>query len=169
MSVNIQGLEEFVRKLEQAADGGLKRDFSLWLEAMGFEFLDLIQDEIIETKTTNTRRLLSSFDKSDNENFWSLNRGSLKLEIGTNLTYASYVNDGHWTNPEGVESRWVPGRWTTEGQNEYFEYDPSATTGMLLKQQWVDGSGYWDQALAIFEKRFEKSLERRLQQWLDTF
>lgn len=40
---------------------------------------------------------------------------------------------------------------------------------MLLKFQWVDGSGFWDNALAIFERMFEKSLDRKLQEWLDEF
>jgi hypothetical protein len=164
-SVEIRGLRELTRRLERAANGELRREFTLWLEAIGLQFLEEIQNEIIRTQTVDTRRLLNSFDKGDSDNVWKITDGGLTLEIGTNLNYASYVNDGHWTTKEGVEQRWVPGRWS----GHTFEYDPGAETGMLLKRKWVDGTGYWDSALVIFERMFERSLERKLQEWLNAF
>lgn len=163
MSLQIKGLKEFLKRLDKAINGGLKNEMGLWLEALGFEFLDIVQDEIIRTNTVDTRRLLNSFDRSDEENMWVIREGGLSLEIGTNVEYASFVNDGHWTTKEGVEARWVPGRWIGDD----FEYDPDAKTGMLLKRKWVEGTHYWDHALLIFERIFEKSLDRKLQQWLD--
>lgn len=167
MKFEIDGLKEFAKALDRASSGDLVTRFGLWLEAMGFEFLDLIQDEIIRTKTVDTRRLLNSFGKGDSENMWSTSKGGLSLEVGSNLTYALYVNDGHFTiDPaKGLDRRWVPGRWI----GNRFEYDPSETkTGMLLKFTWIDGTNYWDNALAIFERIFKKSFDRRLQEWLDT-
>ncbi|MGE8207678.1 HK97 gp10 family phage protein [Heyndrickxia sp. NPDC080065] len=163
----IDGLDGFIKKLDDAANGGLKEQMALWLEGMGMEFLDIIQDEIIRTKTVDTRLLLNSFKRGDSENVFELNSGGLVLHVGTNLNYATYANDGHFTiDPrKNQDRRWVPGRW----KGERFEYDPSAKTGMLLKFTWVDGTGYWDSALAIFEKMFTKSLEKKVQQWLDTF
>ncbi|QNK87750.1 HK97 gp10 family phage protein [Sporosarcina sp. resist] len=163
MKFGIDGLEAFAKALDNAANGGLKEEYSLWLEAMGFEFLDLIQDEIIRTGTVETRLLLNSFVKGDSKNVWEMHEGGLSLLIGTNVNYAWYVNDGHWTNKEGVATRWVPGVW----KGNRFEYTPGAETGMMLKQKWVEGSHYWDNAFAIFTKLFEKSLDRRLQEWLD--
>lgn len=177
MSGVFKGLDKFIRKLEKAADGGLKKEFSLWLEAMGMEFLDIVQGEIIQTQTVDTRRLLTSFDRGDSDNVWKITNGGLTLEVGTNVQYAPYINDGFWTVTEksasrrmkdGTLVRWVPGRWAEEGGRTYFEYDPDADTGMLLKEKWVDGTGYWDRALAIFERIFDRSLERRLQQWLNS-
>lgn len=163
MKFEIDGLEEFLNALDEAANGGLAEQMELWLDAMGMEFLDLIQDEIIgkksAKKTVDTRRLLNSFKRGDSENVFSFTDGGLTLEIGTNVDYASYVNDGHRQH-----RRWVPGQW----DGERFKYDPQSNTGMMLTERWVEGSYYWDNALAIFEKLFEKSLERRLQEWLDT-
>ncbi|KIL80728.1 HK97 gp10 family phage protein [Bacillus badius] len=159
MKFEIEGLDAFLNALDEAANGQLKEEMSLWLEATGMEFLDLIQDEIIRTKTVDTRRLLNSFGRGDSENIWSIQNGGLSLEVGTNLNYAAYANDGHRQN-----KRWVPGRWI----GSRFEYDPGASTGMMLKEKWIEGSHYWDNAFSIFEKMFDKSLERRLQAWLDT-
>jgi hypothetical protein len=158
MSIQWQGLHEFIQKLESAASGGLRQEMSLWLEAMGFQFLEEVQLEIIRTQTVDTRRLLNSFDKGDSDGVWILTNGGLMLEVGTNVTYASYANDGHWQ-----ENRWVPGRWN----GDKFEYDPNAKTGMRLRARWVPGTHYWDSALAIFEQMFNISLDRKLQEWMN--
>ncbi|KIL72542.1 hypothetical protein SD78_4127 [Bacillus badius] len=159
MSLKIRGLKQFMKQVEKAADGELKREFGLWLEGMGMDFLALIQDEIIRTEAVDTRRLLNSFSRGDSESVWSINAGGLTLEVGTNLTYASYANDGHFQ-----KKRFVPGYW----RGDRFVYEPGASTGMMLREKWIEGSNYWDNALAIFERIFQRSLERRMQQWLDT-
>lgn len=166
MSLEIEGLQEFISAVKKAADGGFAEQIGEWLEGMGMEFLDLIQDEIIRTKTVDTRRLLNSFGRGDSDNVWSISSDGLTLDVGTNVEYASYVNDGHFTvDPNsGKDRRWVPGRW----KGDRFEYDPNEReTGMLLAIQWVDGTGYWDNALAIFDTMFERALDRKLQEWLD--
>lgn len=149
--------DKFIDSLEKYAEGGLKDLLGEWLEAMGMEFLDVVQDEIIRTGTVDTRRLLNSFGRGDSDNIWMISKGGLTLEVGTNVEYASYANDGHWQR-----RRWVPGRW----KGDRFEYDPSASTGMMLTERWVEGSHYWDYATAIFEKMFEKSLARMFDDWL---
>ena len=162
--MNLRGMEQVMSKLERLADPDLKRQFALWLEASGFEFLDIVQDEIIRAQVVDFRNLLNSFKKGDQENVWVIKNGGLTIDIGTNVKYAKFVNDGHWLNPSGVEKRWVPGRWN----GERFEYDPSSDTGMLLKQQWVEGQPYWDQAVAIFERIFAASFERKFRQWIQS-
>jgi hypothetical protein len=59
----------------------------------------------------------------------------------------------------------VRGRW----RGDRFVYDPNADTGMMLKQQWVEGAHYWEGAIKIFEKIFPKMLEAKLQKWLDEY
>lgn len=163
--MRIDGLDQFIEDLNAAVNGGLQAEYEEWLEAMGYEFLDIVQDEVIRTKTVDARRLLNSFQKGDRENVFSMSSGGLTLDVGTNLEYASYTNDGHFTiDPsKNQDRRWVPGRWV----GDRFEYDPNPETGMLLKFQWVEGSGYWDNALSIFGQMFEQSLDRKLQQWID--
>lgn len=166
LGIEIEGLDEFINAIKKAEKGGFSDKLGLWLDAMGMEFLDLIQNEIRDTGTVDTRRLLNSFQRGDRDNMWTLSEGSLVLDVGTNLDYASFANDGHFTiDPsKGRDRRWVPGYWS----GGRFKYDPGADTGMLLKFTWIDGSGYWDNALAIFEKMFERSLDKKLQDWMDS-
>ena len=93
--VDIEGLKEFSQKLKEAAGGDLIKQYNLWLEAAGMEFLDIVQDEIIRLKVVDTRRLLNSFTRSDSDCVFELNDKGLKLEIGTSVEYSTYVNDGH--------------------------------------------------------------------------
>ena len=151
--------------MERAAKGDFRKEFENFLEAVGNEFLRVLQDEIIRRNVLDTRLLLASFEKGSTGNVWSIEEGGLTLEVGTNVSYASYVNDGHWTNTKGVARRWVPGYWS----GDRFIYDPSAKTGMLLKQKWVEGAHYWESALRIIERIYPEALERKLQEWLDSY
>lgn len=168
VNVKVDGLDKLLKKLRKMTDGKLQREFALWLEAQGFELIDEIQEQIRRLDTVDTRRLLNSFDKGAEGNIWEIKNGGLTVQIGTNVKYAKAVNDGHWTNPEGVKTRWVPGRWV----GDRFEYDPGAVdengkpTGMLLKQQFIDGQPYWDSAIAVYKRLFAASFERKFRQWL---
>jgi hypothetical protein len=162
VKVRLDGVDKLIRKLRRVSDQNLQQQFALWLEASGFEFIDVIQDEVKRLQTVDTRRLLNSFDKGSTGNIWEIKNGGLTIQIGTNLKYAKIVNDGHWTNPQGVATRWVPGKW----RGDRFEYDPGADTGMLLKQQWIEGQPYWDNALVIFKRLFAESFERKFSEWI---
>ncbi|TDQ35279.1 HK97 gp10 family phage protein [Aureibacillus halotolerans] len=160
-----KGMGKLLADLEKA-EKGMDKQIKKWFEGIGYEFLAIVQDEIIRTGTTDTRALLHSFEYRDSANVYEFSRGGMELTVGTRLDYATYANDGHFTiNPStGKDRRWVPGRWKANGS---FEYDPNAKTGMLLTLKWVDGSGYWDNAIAIYERMFKRSLEKKVQQWLD--
>ena len=155
----------FFSSLEEAAKGGFRKELELFLEGVGNEFLRVLQDEIVRRKVVDTRQLLASFERNSDGNVWNIEDGDLTLEVGTNVNYASYVNDGHWTNPKGVARRFVPGYW----EGDRFIYDPSAKGGMVLKQKWVPGSPYWESALRIMEKIYPELLEKRLQEWIDKY
>lgn len=165
VSVETTEFRDFILKLDKAAKGEFKKELNLFLEGLGDEFLRIIQDEIISRKTVDTRLLLASFMKGKSNNVYALKENDLSLEIGTNVEYAAYVNDGHWLNPQGVETRWVPGVW----KGDIFEYTPGAKTGMLLKQKFIPGSHYWDAALKIIEKMIPHLLEAKMQQWLNNY
>lgn len=158
-------MREFFQTLEKAAKGDFRKEMELYLEGLGNEFLRILQDEIIRRQVMDSRLLLASFEKDGDGNVWRMQEGGLVLEVGTNLDYAGYVNDGHWTNTKGVERRWVPGYW----QGDRFIYDPAADSGMMLKQHWVEGKHYWDSALRILNQIYPELLERKLQEWLDSY
>ncbi|GAB5084987.1 HK97 gp10 family phage protein [Ruminococcus sp. 25CYCFAH16] len=158
-------MKEFFEKCRRAGNGVFKRELSLFLEGIGLEFLRIIEDEIIRLKVMDTRLLLNSFHKGEDENVWRLSDSGLTLEVGTNVEYASYVNDGHWTCKKGEKMRFVPGYWS----GNRFIYDSSAKSGMMLKQNWVKGAHYWESGLRILDKMLPGLTEAKLQQWINSY
>lgn len=158
-------MKEFFEKCRRAGNGVFKRELSLFLEGIGLEFLRIIEDEIIRLKVMDTRLLLNSFHKGGDENVWRLSDSGLTLEVGTNVEYASYVNDGHWTCKKGEKMRFVPGYWS----GNRFIYDSSAKSGMMLKQNWVKGAHYWESGLRILDKMLPGLTEAKLQQWINSY
>lgn len=160
IEIDTSDLSTFFDKCKKAGSGDLKKEFELFLEGIGMEFLRVIQDEIVSKQVVDTRLLLSSFQKGDNDNVWILNEGSLTLEVGTNVKYAKYVNDGHWQN-----KRFVPGHWS----GDRFIYNPGEKSGMMLTAKRVEGKHYWESGIAIIEKMMPDFLERKMQDWLDKY
>lgn len=158
-------LEHFFDKCMKAGNGDFKRQLSLFLEGLGMEFLRVIEDEIIRQKVLDTRLLLNSFHKGNDNGIWELSEEDLTLQVGSNVEYAGYVNDGHWTCKKGEAMRFVPGQW----KGDRFVYDPSAKTGMMLKQKWVEGKHFWESGIKIIDKIMPQLLEAKLQQWLDSY
>lgn len=165
VEIDMGEFRAFFENMERAAKGDFRKELELFLEASGFEFLRILQDEIKQRQVLDSRQLLASFEKGAENNVWELTDGGLTLEVGTNLDYAGYVNDGHWTNTKGVARRWVPGYW----DGDRFIYDPAAESGMMLKQHWVEGKHYWDSALRIYNKVFQASAEVKLQELIDKY
>lgn len=162
VEIDVTDLVKFNEKLRQAAGGDLKREFAEFLDGVGFEMLRVIEDEIIRLQVVDTRLLLNSFHRGGQGNIYELNEDDLSLEIGTNVQYAQWVNDGHKQKP----GRFIPGTWTGDGK---FRYDPGADTGMVLKASWVEGKHYMEHSIAIMEKLFPKLVETKLAQWLEDY
>ncbi|MCY7754107.1 HK97 gp10 family phage protein [Bacillus haynesii] len=161
--MKIKGLKQLSQTLEKAGQSGFRTEAAKWLEQAGTDFLDLVRDEIVRAGSIDTGSLLRSFKRGSEGNSWEIEKGGLTLEVGTELEYASFVNDGHWSGGKD-EVRWIPGQW----HGGRFQYDPGSSSGMALKRQWVKGTGYWEHALYIFERLFEKRLHERLQTWLNS-
>ena len=64
-----------------------------------------------------------------------------------------------------MATRFVPGHW----DGDRFIYEPGADSGMVLKQQWVPGSHYWESGIKIIEKMYPQLLDTKLQDWLDRY
>ncbi|MDD3029766.1 MAG: HK97 gp10 family phage protein [Alphaproteobacteria bacterium] len=165
INIDMSEYAAFFERMKQAGNGEFERSIKLFLEGLGYEFLRIVEDEIIRMQVVDTWLLLASFDKGASGNVWTAEDGGLSLEVGTNVEYASYVNDGHWANKKGVSVRFVPGIWS----GDRFIYQRGASTGMMLKQQWVEGYHYWESALNIMERMIPKLLDAKLQSWLDEY
>ena len=165
VDIDMSEFKAFFNRLDRAAKGEFRKELVLFLEEIGNEFLQILQGEIVRRQITDSGQLLASFEKGADGSIWELKEGGLTLEVGTSLNYAAYVNDGHWTNPGGVEMCFVPGYW----DNDRFIYDPSAEGGMILKQHWVEGTHYWESALRILNQIYPEILEAKLQEWITRY
>ncbi len=165
VQLDTSNAKDFFDFLKRSGNGDLRKEFELFLEAAGMDFLRMVEEEIQERKIIDTTLLLRSFQKGDSNNVWVFSDGGLTLEVGSVLEYARPVNDGHWTNPKGVYIRFVPGYF--EGNK--FVYDRSAKGGMILKQKWIDGKPYWDHALKVFQGLFPDMVENKIDEWLNSY
>ena len=93
VELDLQDLKKFISKVDDFNKSDFNKELALFLDALGIEFLRIVEDEIIRSKTVDTRKLLKSFTKSSEGNIYKISEGSLELEVGTNVTYASFVND----------------------------------------------------------------------------
>lgn len=152
--------KDFFNSMKEA-NSRFKQDLGVWLEGIGSEFLKEVEEQIIQRNVMDTRLLLHSFTRGDSNGVWELDLGALKLEVGTNLEYAIWANNGHHQQP----GRYIPGYW----KNDKFVYDRSAKTGMVLKAEWVPGKHYFDAAIKLIAPVFEKSFERNLNKWIDDY
>lgn len=156
----------------RAAKSGFHKELEQWLDAIGVEFLNEVREQIISRRVIRTSYLLHTFEKGAADNVWEADFGALRLEVGTVLEYALWVNNGHRTfDPEktrhftlanGELARFVPGYW----KGDEFIYDKSAKGGMVLKFHWVEGKHYFDAAIRAFAPQFEKSFEKKLEEWI---
>ena len=172
---NLGDFEAFANKMRKAAQGEFRKEFGLFLQQLGADLLYMVADQIIRHNAMNSRLLLNSFKMNDEKNVWELSEGGLTLEVGTNLPYAKFVNDGHWTSNDstpgtrllndGHRARFVPGYWA----GDKFVHDPSAGSGMMLREQWIEAKPYWDDAINAFERLFPGELELKLQTWLNKY
>lgn len=194
VEIDYSELSAFFDQVEAAGNGALKEELKKFVEGIGDEFLRIVSEEIIRREVVDSRLLLHSFQKGSSDGVWIIRDGGLTLEVGTNVEYASYANDGHWILDEdnkhalrykadtkngkhkagelklfnGSAARFVPGRW----EGERFIYDPNAKTGMLLRQNWVEGSHFLDGAggaIRTMEKMLPGLMEAKITKWLQDY
>ena len=161
VTFDVSQLTELAEKLKAAGRGDFKQELALWVDAIGNEFLDIVVQQIIAREATDTRNLLSSFTKGGNGNVWTSSDGGLRLEVGTEVEYAKWVNDGHGQRP----GRFIPGEWN----GDRFIYQPGAKTGMVLKASWVEGKHYWEAAIRTMEAMLPNYVEAKMNQWLSRY
>lgn len=171
VEIDYSELSAFFDQVEAAGNGALKEELKKFVEGIGDEFLRIVSEEIIRRKVVDTRLLLNSFQKGSSDGMWSIRDGGFTLEVGTNVEYASYVNDGHWTNPEGVERRFIPGDvvFGVDGRIIEFTYNPSAKTGVMLRQRHVEGAHFWEGAIRTMEKMLPGLMEAKITDWLQDY
>lgn len=161
VEIDMKNFRAFLDKIDRAGKSGFKQECGKFLEGVGMEFLRIVEDEIIRMKVVDTRLLLTSFHKGGPEGVWELNEGDLTLEVGTNVKYAQWVNDGHHQTP----GRYIPGEW----HGSRFVYMPEADTGMVLKAEWVEGKHFMETSVRALERMFPRFMEAKMKEWLESY
>lgn len=159
---DLSNLKAFFDEVKDAK-GALREEMQLWLDELGNDFLDILQDRVIHEHISLSGELAASLHKGAENNVFELD--GLRLEVGTNVYYADYVNSGHKQKP----GRFIPGSFQQRGDGKAeFIYDPKADSGMVLKAAVVKGNLFFSNAERDFRDGiFEKTLEIKLQQWVD--
>lgn len=129
---------------------------------LGEELLNHVIDEIGSQDLIDTGTLWNSFSQGDPNNVWEFDadRNVISLEVGSNLTYAEYLNEGYTIN----KRYFVPGYWNGVGK---FIYDPSAKGGFKMRPRSFIGRKYFDIALKEYQGGMKALLEKLLQAELE--
>lgn len=194
ITMQFEGLQEFASTLKEASGPAFKEELKLFMNVVGLEFLNAVQSEIRACNSVVTGLLINSFSKGGTDNVWEESGGGLTIDVGSNVEYARYVNDGHSKTPKGVKQRFVPGHWTGEGDGAQFKYEPTGnhgkgrksrskssgksskgkggggagkkpTNGMVLKEGFVEAKHYWEAAQRHIEPVVQRLAENAVSQW----
>lgn len=156
--MDFREFQKRMEKLHRGAPQALERI----MYQLGEELLNHVVEELSRQDLIDTGTLWNSFSQGDPNNVWEFDgdRDTLTLEVGSNLTYAEYLNDGYTIS----KPHFVPGYWNGVGK---FVYDPSAKGGFTVKPRSFIGRKYFDIALQNFRGGMKALLEKLLQAELE--
>lgn len=144
--MQIVGFEEFERKMLQEIENYDIQKEKL-MRRLGRIYSSEVKGKIKETGAVDTGRLRASIDIGE------VTKNS--VEVGTNVEYAEFVNDGHRQH-----KRFVPGRWRANGTFEYLPYPQNGGRGMMLTERWVDGKKFMEKAKTSSKIKIEGEINR---------
>lgn len=169
--IDCSEMKEFFSEFSKFSGETLKKEFQLFLDGLGLEFLRIVSDEIKSRNVTDTRMLLASFSKGDGNNCWKWIDGYQTLEVGSLLEYAAPVNDGHWTCRKGIPGRFVPGDVVLDSNGKVleFNYNPDAKTGIYVKQQWIKARPYFSYSIEVISNMLPEMMEKKIDQIFERY
>jgi hypothetical protein len=163
--VSIRDFDGLARKFEQLSRGVIAEVIRNIVEVVGETLLNHVIDEIDRQGLIDTGTMWNSFTRGGEENIWEwdIDRNAITLEVGSNLPYARYLNDGYTMN----KKHFVPGYWNGSGK---FVYDPGSKSGFMARPRSFIGRKYFDIAVhhleggmnALIMSRLEKEMGRLL-------
>ena len=141
----VPGWKEFTERCEKVVDRWEAKKFRLMNE-----LAKSCLSEISPLIPVDTSRLVSSFQVgvvTPNE-----------AEIGTNVEYALYVNDGHVQH-----RRFLPISYLSAGgRGKYIQ--PGNTKGIMLKEKYIPGKHFLENGMRQAEPRLKTIGESFMQQ-----
>lgn len=139
LGFSIDGWEEFVERFASLVDKWAEKKAKL-LERMG----NIYHAEIIPNVPVDTSRLVDSifvFGEGIPQDY---------VEVGTNVEYALYVNDGHIQH-----KRFLPAEKLSVGGKAKYLKD-SNQKGIMLSEKYVQGAFYMEKGFNSAKPRLER-------------
>ena len=137
----IEGWDEFVNNFEQFVDNwGAKK--KILLERMA----NIYHSEVIPNVPVDTSRLV--------DNIFIFGDGIPQdyIEVGTNVKYALFVNDGHVQH-----RRFLPAeRLSAGGKAKYLK---DGAKGIMLQERYVAGKFFMEKGLTSAKPRLKRLVE----------
>ena len=92
----LEGYDELLAIMIELNEG-LPDQLEIWMEKIGQFFLTEIRREIRTRKLMDTRNMLWSFQKDNENNIWetSADKNGLTLNVGSSVDYALYIEMGY--------------------------------------------------------------------------
>ena len=143
----IEGWKEFVERFADLADKW-DRKKAVLLTRMG----NIYHEEIIPHVPVDTSRLVDNifvFDDGIPQDY---------VEVGTNVKYALFVNDGHVQH-----RRFLPAeRLSTGGKTKYLKN--ANQKGIMLSERYVQGAHFMEKGLNDAKPRLKNLVESFMEQ-----
>lgn len=139
LGFSIDGWEEFVERFADLVDKWAEKKAKL-LERMG----NIYHAEIIPNVPVDTSRLVDSifvFGEGIPQDY---------VEVGTNVEYALYVNDGHIQH-----KRFLPAEKLSVGGKAKYLKD-SNQKGIMLSEKYVQGAFFMEKGFNSAKPRLER-------------
>lgn len=144
---SIEGWAEFVERFAELVDKWEDKKGKL-LERMG----NIYHAEIIPNVPVDTSRLVDSifiFGEGIPQDY---------IEVGTNVEYALYVNDGHVQH-----RRFLPAdKLTVGGKTKYLKNGNQK--GIMLSERYVSGAFFMEKGMQSAKPRLERLAESFMRQ-----
>ena len=145
--LTIEGWAEFVENFGKLADKWEEKKAVL-LQRMG----NIYHEEIIPHVPVDTSRLV--------DNIFVFGEGIPQdyIEVGTNVHYALYVNDGHVQH-----KRFLPAeRLSAGGRTKYLK--GTNQKGIMLTERYVEGKFFMEKGMADAKPRLERLINSFMEQ-----
>ena len=147
LGFSIEGWDEFVERFAELVDMWEEKK-KILLQRMG----TIYHSEIIPNVPVDTSRLVDSifvFGEGISQDF---------VEVGTNVEYALYVNDGNVQH-----RRFLPAdKLTVGGKTKYLKN--SNQKGIMLSEKYVQGAFFMEKGMQSAKPRLERLVESFMRQ-----
>jgi hypothetical protein len=135
---SVEGWDEFVERFADLVD-----KWEAKKEILLKRMANIYHEEIIPFVPVDTSHLV--------DNIFVGGIDGDEIEVGTNVEYALYVNDGHVQH-----RRFLPCRKVSAGGKTRLIYSRGSNTGVMLSERYVAGAHFMEKGMTNAKPRLER-------------